>query len=158
MPSTQSLPERVLREDLEAAAFLGGVDRGYWRLVSIAFPHAVFEISAAPRPNTAAWLGLRFDISQYPTGVSAQPWDVEHEQPLASILWPAGNERIERIFNPGWMTNALYFPLDSVAMQGHPNWPNETGFQAWDPTKGIAQYLTAVHALINEETYRGARG
>jgi hypothetical protein len=46
--------ERALRSHLEEGAFQSGVDRGYWRLLSIAWPHLLIAVRAAKRANSPA--------------------------------------------------------------------------------------------------------
>jgi hypothetical protein len=148
----------LLRDDLARGPFLAGVDRGWWRLNSIDFPFAVFEVAAAPRPGSPEWFALRFDVALYPEAPSGQPWDIAADGPLATNRWPGGNERIMRIFNPGWMINALYFPMDRLALQGHDAWLQQPGCRTWDADKDITQYLGVVYELLNEEGYTGVRG
>jgi hypothetical protein len=109
----------LFRADVGGAPFLSGVDRGFWRLISIDWPNAIIEIAAAPRPGTPEWLALRFDLTHYPEAPSAQPWDVAASAPLPPARWPGGSERILRIFNPSWRNDALYFPMDRLALSGH---------------------------------------
>jgi hypothetical protein len=157
-PETGSAPERLLREDLDSPTFSSGVDRGWWRVVSIEFPYVVIEIAAAPRPNGPEWWAFRFAVSTYPQAPSAQPWDISTGSPLAPERWPTGNGRIQRIFNPGWCLHALYLPMDGVALQGHDEWLTKHSCYVWDAGKDITQYLRVLHALLNEEAYTGARG
>lgn len=157
-PEQTPAPERLFRDDLEAASFSAGVDRGWWRVHSITFPHVVIEIAMAPRLGSPDWFALRFDITNYPEAPSGQPWDVGTMAPLAPPLWPGGNERIQRIFNPGWRTDALYLPMDRLALEGHAAWLAQHACHVWDSGKDITQYLRLVHDLLNEEGYTGVRG
>jgi hypothetical protein len=157
-PQPESAAERLLRDDLKRGPFLAGVDRGRWRLHNIEFPYVIIEIAAAARASGPAWYALRFELSTYPQAPSAQPWDVAAGEPLPPASWPGGNARILRIFNPGWMPNALYFPMDRLALDGHPNWLTQPGCRKWDSAKDIEQYLDVVHELLNEEGYTGVRG
>jgi hypothetical protein len=153
-----SAPERLLGDDLQAGPFSAGADRGWWRVHAVTFPHAVIEIAAAPRSGSPDWFALRFDIHNYPEAPSGQPWDVAASAPLAPALWPGGNERIQRVFNPGWNTDALYFPMDRLALEGHDGWQTQYACHLWDPSKDITQYLRLVYDLLHEEGYTGVRG
>jgi hypothetical protein len=157
-PDQPPAPERLFRDDLDAGPFSAGADRGWWRLHSIAFPYAVIEIAATPRPGSPDWFALRFEISRYPEAPSGQPWDAQTAAPLAPALWPGGNERIQRIFNPGWRTDALYIPMDRLALEGHPAWLTQHACHVWDSGKDITQYLRLVRDLLDEEGYTGVRG
>jgi hypothetical protein len=150
--------ERLFCADLKAGPFSAGADRGWWRMNAVTFPHAVIEIAAAPRPGGPHWFALRFDVHDYPEAPSGQPWDVAASAPLAPALWPGGNERIQSVFNPGWNTDALYLPMDRLALEGHDEWLTRYACHVWDPNKDIAQYLCLVHELLNEEGYTGVRG
>jgi hypothetical protein len=150
--------ERLFLDDLESAPFLAGVDRGWWRLHSVAWPSAVIEIAAASRPGSPDWLALRFQLTGYPQAPSAQPWDVATGAPLTPTRWPAGNDRISRIFNPSWRTDALYFPMDRLALEGHDAWRSQHACHLWDPAQDITQYLRVIHELLNEDGYHGVRG
>jgi hypothetical protein len=150
--------ERLLREDLEGASFLAGADRGWWRLHALSFPFAIIEIAAAARPNGPAWLALRMHVVNYPQAPSGQPWSLAQGAPLPVVLWPTGNERIQKIFNPNWRSDALYFPMDALALEGHDAWRTQHACHVWDPSKDITQYLRLVYELLNEDGYTGVRG
>jgi hypothetical protein len=158
LPEPTPAPERLLRDDLELGPFTAGVDRGWWRLHELAFPYAIFEIAATPRPGSPEWYALRMYIAAYPQAPSAQPWDVATGGPLAAARWPGGAERIMKIFNPGWRPDALYFPMDALALQGHDSWRTDFACHVWDDAKDITQYLGFVHELLNTEEYTGVRG
>ena len=150
--------ELLFRGDLTGGPLNAGVDRGWWRVRSVAFPYAVIEIAAAPRPNSPDWLAFRFDISNYPQAPSAQPWDLALGCPLPPPRWPGGSDRIQRVFNPAWRTDALYLPMDARALEGHDAWLTQHACHVWDPGKDITQYLRLVRDLLNEEGYTGVRG
>nr|WP_137677431.1 hypothetical protein [Parerythrobacter lutipelagi] len=147
--------EVALRRDLAAGRFLLGVATGRWRLESIAFPHAVVSVIAA---DGIAY-GLRFECSDYPrTAVTACPWDVERDQPLAPEMWPKGTSRIPLAFNPQWKNaTCLYLPCDRISVQGHDPWRTKHPQLLWDPSKGICKYLAIVHELLNSGEYGGRR-
>lgn len=157
-PDPIPTPERVFRADLEEAPFAAGADRGWWRVRLIDWPFAVIEIAVAPRPNGPGWLALRFELSAYPEAPSGQPWDADAGTPLPPLRWPGGNERIMHVFNPGWRTDALYFPMDRLALDGHDAWRLKHACHLWDPGKDVTQYLRRVHELLNDEGYTGERG
>jgi hypothetical protein len=155
-PAT-SPPERLFGEDIAGCAFAVGVDRGHWRLVCVDWPYAVIEIKAAPRPGSPDWLALRFLLSGYPQAPSAQPWDIEQSSMLDPGRWPGGSDRILGAFRPEWRPDALYMPMDGLALEAHPDWQQKYARDAWDPGKDITQYLRAVHELINQDGYSGVR-
>ncbi|MGI8428075.1 MAG: DUF7665 family protein [Solirubrobacteraceae bacterium] len=157
-PDALAGPELLFREDLEGAPLNAGVDRGWWQVRSVAFPYAAIEIAAAPRASSPDWFAFRFDISIYPQAPSAQPWDLALGLPLPPPRWPGGSHRIQRVFNPAWRTDALYLPMDALALEGHDGWLTQHACHVWDPGKDITQYLRLVHDLLNEEGYTGVRG
>lgn len=154
---TRSHAERLFREDIAGGSFAAGVDRALWRLDDIEWPRAVIEVAAAPRPESPEWLALRFDLSHYPGAPSAQPWHLVMNEPLPPAWWPDGHERLRMAFRPEWRLDALYIPLDRIALEAHPNWSTEYATQIWDPYRGIAQYLRLVHGLLNGVGYTGVR-
>ncbi len=57
-------PDRLLLEaDLAAPEFRCGQIEGKWKLMGIAWPHALFAVFAAQRPNAPAEYGFRFECS-----------------------------------------------------------------------------------------------
>src|SRR5687767_12166837 len=83
--------ERVFRAHLDAGPFQSGVDRGRWRFLSLAWPHAVIAVRAAEWPGGPAEYALRFELANYPqTPHTAQPWDPERNAPLEPARWPGG--------------------------------------------------------------------
>lgn len=156
--SAMLAPERLFRDDAANGDFAAGGDRGYWRVHSLCWPAAIIEVAAAPRENSPNSYTLRFDLTGYPEAPTAQFWDLQVDAPLAASEWPGGGERTMRAFNPGWNPNALYLPVDRLALQGHDTWRTMPGNHAWDSSGDITQYVRLVHELLNEECYTGVRG
>jgi hypothetical protein len=155
---TVSPAEALLREDLSGGDYAAGEDRGYWRLVDLTWPAATFEIAAAPREGAPDSYAFRFDFSGYPQAPTAQPWDLEASAPLGTPQWPGGGPRIASAFNPGWRSDALYVPMDRLAMEGHHEWPSKYPAHGWDGSRDLSQYLRLIHDLLHDETYTGLRG
>jgi hypothetical protein len=151
-------PERLFRDDVTSGDFAAGVDRGYWNMLSLSWPIALIEVAAAPRENAPDGYVLRFDLSGYPDAPTAQLWDPQADAPLAVSQWPGGGERTLRAFNPAWNPNALYLPIDRLALLGHDAWRAIPGTHVWDPAGDITQYVRLVHELLNEDCYTGVRG
>ena len=151
-------PDRLFREDVSGGDFAAGVDRGYWRLRSLAWPVALIDVAAAPRQNGPAAYALRFDLTGYPEAPTARLWDIAADAPLAIAQWPGGGERTLRAFNPAWNPDALYLPVDRMALRGHDAWRDIPGTHVWDPAGDVTQYVRLVHELLNEDGYNGARG
>jgi hypothetical protein len=157
-PEAISAPERLLRSDLEGAAFSAGVDRGYWRLISLQWPCALIAVAAAARPGSPESYVLRFDLSGYPEAPTAQLWNEGADTPLDISLWPGGGPRIIAAFNPTWKLDALYIPVDRVALDGHDGWLERYACHIWDASGDLTQYLRLVHGLLNDPSYTGPRG
>lgn len=153
-----SAPERLLRDDLEQGAFMAGFDRGYWKLLDLRFPDSTISVAAAPRPDGPADFTLRFDFAGYPEAPTARLWDLATDTPLSVDRWPAGGPRLMAAFNPGWKTDALYIPVDRVALQGHEAWLTRYARHIWDPAGDLTQYLRLVHGMLNDSAYTGCRG
>ena len=152
--------ERVFRAHLAAGPFQSGVDRGRWRLLSLAWPHAVIAVRAAERPGGPAEYALRFELTNYPqTPPTAQPWDPERNAPLEPARWPGGRSRIPPAFNPGWKGGqCLYLPCDRLSIEGHDGWRSQHPSMIWSPAGDITQYLRIVHDLLTSSDYSGPRG
>lgn len=150
-----SADETALRRDLAAGRFISGQAMGRWTLMSIGWPYAFISVRAADGID----YGLRFECAGYPhVPVTAQPWDIVANQPLAVALWPTGASRVPLAFNPGWKSGCcLYIPCDRQSIEGHDGWRNDHPALLWDPTKGICKYLGIVHQLLNSGDYGGRR-
>lgn len=148
----------LLERDLAAPEFWCGQVEGRWRVVSQAWPHVVIAVSAAPRPNSPAEFGLRFECSGYPhQAVTAQPWNLATNAPLAAHLWPRGKTILPSVFRPEWQGGTcLYLPCDRISMNGHDVWVNQHPNRLWQPARGIICYLEQVHDLLNQDDYTGA--
>jgi hypothetical protein len=147
--------EAVFHAHLAAGRYRSGASAGRWRLVSVAWPHAIFVVCA----RDGVEYGLRFDLEDYPrTPPSARPWDVGLGAPLAPNKWPTGQNRVSFAFNPGWKNGScLYLPCDRISIEGHPNWSQQHPSLIWDPTIGIVQYLRIVQDLLTSGDYGGRR-
>lgn len=152
--------ERVLRAHLDAGPFQSGLDRGRWRLLSLDWPHAVIAVRLAERPNGAAELALRFELTNYPqTPPTAEPWDPQTNAPLPHALWPTGRSRVPLAFNPNWKGgHCLYLPCDRQSIEGHDAWRTQHPSMLWSPAGDITQYLRIVYDLLNSSDYSGPRG
>lgn len=159
MDGTPQTPdERTFRQHVAGGAFLRGAVRGRWRLVRVVWPHVVIAVSAAPREGSPSEYGFRFELTNYPQSLpTAQPWDLEHDGPLAATRWPTGRLRLAAAFNPRWNLQAIYIPCDRLAIQGHDGWRTKHPSMIWQPTGDITQYLSILHELLNSGDYTGAR-
>lgn len=152
-------PSQLLIErDLAAPEFRCGQVEGRWRLVSKAWPHVVIAVAAAHRPNSPIEFGLRFECTGYPQqAVTAQPWNLATNTPLAAHLWPQGKSILPSVFRPSWLRGTcLYLPCDRISMNGHPMWVNRHPNRLWQPSRGIICYLEQVYDLLNQDDYTGA--
>ena len=147
-------PDRAqLERDLAAAPFLEGAARGRWRLVTITWPHAIFGISAKDGREFL----LRLECMGYP----AQPptgglWDNAAGTILGPNGWPRGGDVFTSVFRRDWHAGAaLYFPLDRLSRQGHPDWTSSHPHLDWKPALGVVQYLSEIHRHLNSRGYHG---
>lgn len=147
--------EAVFRAHLAGGRFRSGVAAGRWRLVSAAWPHALFGVTAADQ----AEYGLRFECRDYPqTPATARLWDLDRDVPLAVDRWPTGRDRLPLAFNPGWKDGScLYLPCDRESIEGHASWYHEHPGLIWDPALGVVHYLRVVYDLLNSGDYGGRR-
>jgi hypothetical protein len=147
--------EAVFRAHIAGGRFRSGAASGRWRLVSVAWPYAVFGVRASDDIE----YGLRFECTDYPsTPATARLWDIDLNGPLAVNKWPSGRERIPLAFNPDWKTGScLYLPCDRLSIEGHANWYQQHPSLVWDATVGVVHYLRIVHDLLNSGDYGGRR-
>ncbi len=155
MAEPMSPDAAVFHAHLTGGRFRSGAASGRWRLVSVAWPHAIFGVRAADGIE----YGLRFECVDYPrTPATARLWDIDLDGPLAVSKWPAGRERIPLAFNPDWKNGScIYLPCDRLSIEGHGNWYQQHPSLVWDPALGIVHYLRVVHDLLNSGDYGGRR-
>jgi hypothetical protein len=147
--------ELAFREHAAAALFQQGVDRGYWRLLTVAWPHVVIAISAAPRPDSPEEFFFRFQLDGYPAVGTACPIDIKTNETLQEEKRPKG-EIVGFAFRPDWENGeALYVPWDRRAINTHPEWSSKYAGRLWENERGIISYLRRTHDLLNSEDYQG---
>ena len=147
-------PDRAaLERDLLAPPFREGVARRRWRLSEVLWPHVLVGVTARDGREFV----LRLECCGYP----AQPptggfWNVARGAFLGLHDWPKGDDVFASAIRWDWRQGAaLYIPLDRVSRMGHPDWLATHPHLAWNPAKGIVQYLVEVHRLLNCRGYRG---
>jgi hypothetical protein len=151
--------QRTFEKHVKGGPFRSGEERGYWRLISIDWPHAVIAVSAAPRAGSPDEYALRFELTNYPQDApTAEPWDFDADAPLPVGRWPnCGGQ----VFRPEWKPSpsqfALYIPCDRLAYQGHGQWATEHKADVWNPTRGITHYLRIVRRFLHQPGYTGVR-
>lgn len=140
-------PDRhAFEADIMSADFTAGVDRGHWRRMKASWPHVLIVVCGGDEE-----VALRFDLNGYPGAApTACPWNVETDQPLAPERWPRG-ARVSEVFRPEWNQNALYFPLDRVALEGHDAWLALQQTVVWTPGCNITAYLRFIRDLLIEK-------
>jgi len=151
--------ERAFRAHLQQGPFQSGIDRGYWRLISIDWPYVLMGVTAAKRECGPEEYIFRFHCTNYPQDPpTAQPWDPGRETSLDQVNWPAGRNRVDYVFRPGWNGGqCLYLPCDRLAMRGHDAWRTRYPDMIWSASGDITQYLRIVYELLNSSDYTGPR-
>jgi hypothetical protein len=152
-------PDRqILEQHLERAEFRLAQFERRWRKVFLIWPYVIIAVSAAARPNAPADFAFRFECTGYPqVPVTAQPWDLDTNAPLAPNRWPTGRFIVPSIFRPDWKAGSLYIPCDRLAIEGHVNWPQEYRRRLWDSSRGLICYLEQIYELLNQNDYTGTR-
>jgi hypothetical protein len=161
MSTAIALPdEQTFRAHINDGPFIAGVDRGRWRLVSIDWPFAIIGVTAATGQNWPSEYVFRFECSNYPqAAVTAQPWDLDQNLPLAFGKWPGGKSRIPAVFRPDWKEGkCLYLPCDRISIEGHEPWRTQHPHLIWKSTSDITLYLEELYDLLNSSDYSGPRG
>jgi hypothetical protein len=142
---------RRLERDLKSGRVQAGVLRGDWTFGELAWPFLIVEVSADEASRGRAGLTLKVDVTGYPAAPTACPWDPATNAQLAPEARPTGG-RATLAFRTDWEEGrALYLPVDRIALDGHPNWPQVYARDSWNPEEGIYQLLRLVYAILNEE-------
>lgn len=154
--------EQVFRNHIDSGPFQNGVDRGWWRLISISWPIALIGVAAFPRPNGSEEYFFRFDLTNYPQSApTSVPWDMDLNIVLEKAKWPGGRDRLREIFRFDFLTNEqhhLYLPCDRLAISHHPEWVNVHPHLFWKPSSDLTLYLGFIHGLLNSIDYTGPCG
>ena len=148
----------LLAQDLAAPHFRCGEIEGRWRHVGTTWPHTIVAVSAAERGSSPREYGFRFECTGYPqTPVTARPWDLAANAPLAPNRWPTGRSIVPSVFRPGWkLGECLYLPCDRLSIEGHDQWRNQHPSRLWKPERGIICYVEQLYELLNQCDYTGA--
>jgi hypothetical protein len=151
MPLSDQQSQAALGAHIEGARFLQGADKGYWELEALAWPHALFTVTAR---DGSAFL-LRLDCAGYPDSAPTGTfWDKEAGAPLRAAQWPRAGPRVGQSLRTDWQGGtALYIPCDRLSIVGHDNWRSLYPAWLWDSVVGIAKYLELIHNLINGADY-----
>jgi hypothetical protein len=149
----------LLARDLAAPLFRCGEIEGRWRHIRTVWPHALIAVSAAGRGASPREYGFRFECTGYPQRpVTARPWDLTADAPLAARLWPTGRAILQSIFRPTWKQGeCLYLPCDRLSIEGHDQWRNQHPSRLWKPERGIICYVEQLYELLNQSDYTGPR-
>ncbi|VVE22845.1 hypothetical protein PCE31106_03223 [Pandoraea cepalis] len=142
---------RAFQADIDRALFQMGVTDGKWRLLTLDWPHAVIEVTAA-----VGSFAFRFELSGFPAQPpTAQPWDAALNAPLAHHKWPRSKGgRVKDVFRPDWLGgSALYLACDRLTIQGHTNWVTQMPARLWKPDGSIVQFLEELHVLLNSQDF-----
>ncbi|MDR5751293.1 MULTISPECIES: hypothetical protein [unclassified Caballeronia] len=142
---------RAFQADINGPLFQMGVADGRWQLVSLEWPYAVIEVTAA-----VGAFALRFELAGFPVKPpTAQPWDVALNAPLAHNKWPGSRGgRVRDVFRTDWLGGtALYIACDRRTIEGHQNWVTQMPARLWKPDGSIVTYLEEIHALLNSPDF-----
>lgn len=148
----------LLIRDLGAPEFRSRELDGHWRLIELVWPHAMFAVSAAERPNSPVEYSFRFECTGYPqTPPAAQLWDLESNSPVFANQRPLGKGLVSVVFRMDWEGGkSLYLPCERVAINSHPDWRTQHPSRLWNPPRGIVCYLEQLYDILNSNDYTGA--
>jgi hypothetical protein len=142
------LAQSAVEADLASPAFLAGVARGWWRLVSYEHPALVIAVKATEPDFSETEYHFRYELNQFPTlAPTAKIWD-----PVASVVLPPekrpkGNPRVEKAFQ-SWGDDTVYRAWERVAL-AHSNWATAHPHAAWKPSMTLTNTLEDLHALLD---------
>ena len=142
-PAAQRVAAELLRED-----FIGGVEKGRWRLVSQAFPILDIAIAATEPNGDRKDYFFRFELTNYPAQAPmVRIWDPETNGPLAGDKRPKGNGRVALAFQV-WCKVTFYRPWDRCTGPHNanaarlPNW-------GWRSDRTLMFILEDLHGILN---------
>ncbi len=156
-PAAMPAPDRLAVEtDLRSVRFRLGSEAGRWRLIELAWPHALIAVAAAPHDAAPGEFVLRMELSGFPQSApTACTWDLETGAVLAPALRPNG-PRAEQVFSSLQNGQALYAPWDRVAIDGHAaDWAARWPRLMWHPGRDLAFFLKNVYDVLNGDGYVG---
>ena len=122
-------------------------------MVAVNWPYSFVEVFDRQGHPTC----IRFDCTGYPVRPpQGAPWDYASQQLLPTHLWPRGG-RVSQVFNPAWQGGAaLYIPCDRVSIEGHSNWHSELPHLIWNASRGLMQYIEALHEVLQSHELQPA--
>jgi len=139
-----------LESDMRTQAFVGGLSKKAWRVVSLQWPHLLVAVRARDDREFAFWLECRNYPQSAPRG---ELWDLENNCLLDESKWP----RSGNAFRPevkSSVANGIYMGCDRLGLQyGNQGWINSSPNQVWTPERKINFYLEQVHAKLNCSGY-----
>jgi len=148
---TDSLAQKCLEADMKTRAFIGGVDRGAWRVVFFQWPHLLVAIRAGDGQEFC----FRLECENYPEEAPRDElWDLEGACVLDKSKWPSSGNS----FRPSvedFVANGIYMGCDRLGLRygvSH-RWPDENPHRVWTPERKINFYLEQVHAKLNCSSY-----
>lgn len=139
------LAAHMLDADLASGEVELGIHRGWWTIDAVEFPIVVVSFAVPVTLYPPGRLTLRIDCTDFPQQApTAHPIDAASRAILDAGSRPT-HGRCAMTFRCDWEDGrALYLPVDRVALNGHPNWRQEHTHEAWDPARGIVQFLRLV--------------
>lgn len=137
-----SVGERLLRQHFQCESFVTGVERGFWRLVTLSWPSALFaigEVFSTADPEVA----VKLYLEQYPIGApTLELFDLSTNMKIAARSWPSWFiDFITRYPNLVKLQPEPYSPEllpICIAIARGLKQPRETG---WCPPADITQVL-----------------
>jgi hypothetical protein len=142
-PAEQRIAAELLRED-----FIGGVEKGRWRLVDQAFPTVDIAVTATEPDGTAAEYVFRFELTNYPAQAPmVRIWDAVANTTLPVAQRPTGNNRVTKAFQH-WGTDTVYRPWDRCTGPHNSNAANLPHL-AWRSDRNLMFILEDLHGILN---------
>jgi hypothetical protein len=99
-----SVGERLLNRHLRRAGFLNGIENDCWRLVSLAWPHAIFSIGEK-YSSPEGTFGVAFCLRGYPIQApTMQLWNMSENLSVPAPDWPCWFTEFITYYYPGLVT------------------------------------------------------
>ena len=140
--------EQRVAAELLGPQFLGGIEKGRWRLVSQAFPTLDIAVSATEPDGTRKEYVFRFELTNFPAQAPmVRIWDPDAGTPLANNKRPKGNARVERAFQH-WGDDTVYRPWERRTGPHNSN-AVHLPHLAWRSDRDLLFILEDLYGILN---------
>ena len=153
-PQCPSVNEHLLRKHLTRGRFQSGVDQGFWRLVGIRWPGAIFAVRRKQHRGRSLEALVRFQLDKYPQSAPViDLWHVDRQSNIEPIQWPnwfrnfvVRRYRSFAVIEPRPYSPALLKISEEIARR-----LKEAESESWDSSGDITQCLIGLLTFFRSD-------